>query len=245
MIWINKLPKSKGHMINFIWPFYFYLIQVDGGKIKMKKMPMNGKLYNVITMDEYAENPDLYNAKFTAIETASGDILPIVTQPDDSVGIYYKKDSMALHVKKPNAEEAPNYNKDKMIDYSNLKDIREIINKDNLVRDIENDILTTKDNIFELNIRDDDSPEMVAVKKAINLKQVDVKQYEPRFTHFQNDIRILKDNKSITLGKLITACNNFDIAAELILKDKEGCANPMNTEIKIDLTGGDDINESK
>ena len=96
-------------------------------------------------------------------------------------------------------------------------------------------ILTNKDNIFNLNIGPDDTPEMKAVKEAINLKQVDIKNYENRFDQFQNDIRLLK-GKSITLGKLISTCSNFDIVAELTLTDKPGCANPMNSTIKIDLT---------
>ena len=80
---------------------------------------------------------------------------------------------------------------------------------------------------------------MKSVKVAINLKQVDIKQYENRFDQFQNDIRLLK-GKSITLAKLISTCNNFDISAELTLRDREGCANPMNTELKINLTEGRD-----
>ena len=73
----------------------------------------------------------------------------------------------------------------------------------------------------------------------IQYKQVDIKQYENRFDQFQNDIRLLKGN-SITLGKLISTCNNFDISAEITLRDREGCANPMNSEIHINLTEGRD-----
>jgi hypothetical protein len=130
------------------------------------------------------------------------------------------------------------YNSDKIIDYSNIKNIDEIIEKDKLVRDIESDILTTKENIFQLNIGNDDSPEMVAMKQAINTKQVDIKQYESQFDQFQNDIRLFKKSKTITLGKLVSTCNVFDIDATLILKDKNGgdVPNPMNTEISISLT---------
>lgn len=205
----------------------------------MKKMKVNKKLCNVITMDEYSENPDLYDPKFTAIETASGTVLPIKNQSEDGAGIYYHGGEMVAKVVKPTPENAAKYSSENIIDFSKPKDIGEIISKNNLVRDIENDILTTKDNIFELNIGNDDSPEMIAVKKAINTKQVDIKQYESRFTQYQNDLRLLK-GKSITLGKLVSTCNNFDISAELILRDKTGCANPMNTEIHVLLTEGDE-----
>ena len=131
------------------------------------------------------------------------------------------------------------YDSDIIIDYSDCKTVRDVIQKDNLVRDIENELLANKDNIFSLNIGPDDTPEMKAVKEAINLKKVDKKQYESRFDQFQNDIRLLK-GKSITLGKMISICNNFDISAEITLRDREGCANPMNSEIKINLTEGRD-----
>ena len=144
---------------------------------------------------------------------------------------------MACRVVKPDEKHTEMYSDKNIIDFNNAKDISDIIKKDNLVRDIENDILTTKDNIFQLNIGNNDMPVMVALKQAINSKQVDIKQYEDRFDQFQNDIRLLKGS-NITLGKLVSTCDNFDISAELILKDKEGCANPMNIEIKTDLTDG-------
>ena len=78
---------------------------------------------------------------------------------------------------------------------------------------------------------------MKALKQAINLKQADKTQYEDRFTQYQNDMRLLTKGKSITLGKLISLCDIFDISAELILKDKSNnVPNPMNSEINIDLT---------
>ena len=154
------------------------------------------------------------------------------------MGIYYQNNGVVCEVKKPEPDDHT-YDSSNIIDYSDCKTVKDVINKDNLVRDIENEILTTKDNIFSLNIGPDDTPEMKAVKEAINLKQVDIKQYENRFDQFQNDIRLLK-GKSITLGKLISTCDNFDISAELILKDRDGCANPMNSEIRINLTEGRD-----
>ena len=204
----------------------------------MKKIGIGNKLYDVTTMNEYNEMKDAFNPKFTAIETSNGVTLPIKGKTDEGPGIYFQGNGMVALVEKPDQEHKKLYDSDKIIDYSNPKNIDDVINNDKLVRDIENDILTTKENIFQLNIGNDDSPEMVAVKQAINTKQVDIKQYESRFDQFQNDLRLLK-GKSITLGKLISTCNNFDIDATLILKDKQGdIANPMNTEITISLTDG-------
>ena len=108
-----------------------------------------------------------------------------------------------------------------------------------MIKDIQSEIMTTSDNILHLNIGNDDTPEMRALKTAINSKHVDKKQYEDRFDQFQNDMRLLKGS-SITLGKLISICGSFDIEAELTLRDKEDIPNPMNTEITVDLTNGRD-----
>ena len=181
----------------------------------MKKSLIHGTLYTVTSMDEYTNNKDLYNPKRTAIEKA-GVVLPVKSRIDEGPGVYYENGSMVANVVKPDPEDKQ---------YS----------AENLVRNIENDILTTKDNILNLQIGNNDTPEMAALKKAINTKEVDIKQYEDRFEQFQNDFRGLKGSK-ITLGKLVSACQALDIEAQLILRDKEGCVNPMNTEVSVYLT---------
>lgn len=203
----------------------------------MKKALINNRLYDVIDRNEYIDHRDLYNPRFTAIE-GHGKVLPIRNKNESGVGIYYQNNGIACKVQKPEDNDS-SYDDSIIIDYGDCKTVSDIITKDNLVRDIESEILANKDNIFCLNTGPDDAPEMQAVKQAINLKHVDIKQYENRFDQFQNDIRLLK-GKSITLGKLISTCDNFDIDAELVLKDKDGCANPMNTEIRISLTEGRD-----
>lgn len=199
----------------------------------MKKSLIHGTLYTVTSMDEYTNNKDLYNPKRTAIEKA-GVVLPVKSRIDEGPGVYYENGSMVANVVKPDPEDKQ-YSAENIIDYSNSKDMKELIEKTNLVRNIENDILTTKDNILNLQIGNNDTPEMAALKKAINTKEVDIKQYEDRFEQFQNDFRGLKGSK-ITLGKLVSACQALDIEAQLILRDKEGCVNPMNTEVSVYLT---------
>ena len=203
----------------------------------MKKALINNRLYDVVDMEEYTEHQDLYNPRFTAIE-GHGKVLPIKNKNDSGVGIYYQNNGLMCNVEKPEPDDH-SYDDSIISDYGDCKTIKDVINKDNLVRDIENEILTNKENIFQLNIGPDDTPEMKAIKEAINLKQVDIKNYENRFDQFQNDIRLLKGN-SITLRKFISTCDKFDINAELTLRDREGCANPMNSEIRINLTEGRD-----
>ena len=42
----------------------------------MKKALINNRLYDVVDMQEYSKNQDLYNPRFTAIE-GHGKVLPI------------------------------------------------------------------------------------------------------------------------------------------------------------------------
>ena len=210
----------------------------------MKKIVIGSKMYDAVSMNEFTEMKDAFSPKFTAIEGPEGTglVLPIRSNTDIGPGVYYNASNMVARIEKP--ENMEEYSSEKIVDYSHPKNIDEIIDNDKLVRNMENEILTTKENIFQLNIGNDDTKEMIAMKKAINSKQVDIKQYESRFDQFQNDLRLLKGSK-ITLGKLISTCNYFDIDAVLTLKDKKGdIANPMNTEITISLTDGGEYDES-
>ena len=203
----------------------------------MKKVEINNKLYTVCTMDEYTDAKCMYNPKFTAIET-NGVVLPIRGANEKEPGIYYDDNCMVAMINKPNEEDISNYSTSKIIDFSNSKDIGEIFEKKDIIRNIQNDIITTNDNIMNLKISDEDTPEMKALKTAINSKHVDIKQYEDRFDQFQNDMRLLK-GKSITLGKLVSICTAFDISADLTLRDNNNdVPNPMNQTINIDLTKG-------
>lgn len=200
----------------------------------MKKIQIGKKLYSVTTMEAYNENPELYNPKLTAIEH-NGVVLPIRSSADTGPGVYHQPGAMVAYVEKP--ANPAEYSTDRMIDYDKATTIDEIMKNNQLIRDIQNDIITTSENILDLNIGKDDTPEMRALKAAINAKQVDKAQYEDRFDQFQNDMRLLK-GPSITLAKLISISSAFDISVDLTLRDKPDCPNPMNTEITVDLTEG-------
>ena len=201
----------------------------------MKKIRIENRIYDVVDINEFANHRELYPPKFTAIQYGDT-VLPIKNKiSDEGPGVYYKSGSPIVHIVKPMEEESNGYSASGIIDYDNAKDIGEIINNNKLIKDIQADIVTNSDNVFQLKIGDTDTPEMKALKNAINYKQVDKKQYEDRFDQFQNDMRLLKGSR-ITLSKLVSICGAFDISAELILRDKPGCPNPMSTEISVDLT---------
>lgn len=205
----------------------------------MKKIQIDRKLYSVVTPTEYSDNQDVYNPKNTALEVAGGRLVLPICNPvvDNGPGVYYEPGALVADVVKPEDETV--YLAENVIDLSKPKDIGEVIEKSSLLRNIQNDLMVSgKDNIFCLNISQEDTPEMRALKTAINAKQVDKKLYEDRFDQFQNDMRLLKGT-SITLSKMVGICNGFDISCMLVLKDKgEDVSNPMGTEITIDLTEG-------
>lgn len=203
----------------------------------MKKAEIDGRLYNVTSIDDFTDHPDLYTPKFTAIERPGECILPIRNRTTDTgPGIYYQAGAMVSIVEKP--DDAKEYSPDKIIDFTNPKSIGEVFEKQQIIRDIQDEIMTTSDNILCLKIGEKTTPEMKALKTAINLKRIDTKQYEDRFDQFQNDMRLLKGD-SITLGKLISISNALDISVDITLRDRDGnTPNPMNQTIVIDLTEG-------
>ena len=211
----------------------------------MKQIRIANKLYSVASTQEYRDFTDSYNPKYTAIDFGN-ETLPIKSKMDTGPGVYYQSNWLCGIIQHPEESQMNMYSSSNIIDYTNSKDIDDIINKNNLVRDIENDILTTKDNIFHLNPDDKDSPEMASLKEAVNDKEMDVKQYAYKFEQFNNDMRMLKKSNTISFGKLISTCNNFDIKATLILEDKSpNVPNPIGRKIETVLTGGYEDGDEK
>ena len=205
----------------------------------MKKIEINHKLYNVVDPNEYTHSQSYYNAKTTAIQIGNV-VLPIRSSADNLPGVYYTngRDLMAKVIK-PSEDQQQEYSADKIIDFTNARDIGELMRKNDLLRNIQEDLMVSgKDNILCLPSSPEDTPEMRALKTAINAKQIDKKQYEDRFDQFQNNMRLLFKGHSITLSKMKEICTGFDIACELTLRDRSGAVNPMNTEISLDLTEG-------
>lgn len=202
----------------------------------MKKAELDGKLYTVCDMDDFTDHQDLYNPRFTAIERQNT-VLPVHTKVGETgPGIYYQQGAMVAMVEKPS--NTAEYSTDKIVDFSNPQSIGELIDKQNLIKNIQDEIMTTAENVLCLKIGEKCTPEMRALKTAINSKRIDPKMYEDRFDQFQNDMRLLKGD-SITLAKLVSISQALDISCDLTLRDRdENTPNPMNQVIKLDLTEG-------
>lgn len=206
--------------------------------LKLKKANLDGKMYDVVKYTEFCSNKELYNNIMTAVEinlNGNNMILPIRSSNDDRPGLYNQGCIDFMICPDDKREE---YSADAIVaDFSKVKDIKDLIQVQDKIRDIEKEILTNPDNITVPSITGEDSPEMRALKEAIKSKEMDIDKYQERFgPNFPNDKRLLKQN-DITQKMLKRICKNLDIKATLILEDvNPDVPNPMNTKISVDLT---------
>lgn len=202
----------------------------------IKKGKVNGKMYDIITPEEFKKDMDLYSNSFTAIEK-DGLLYPI-RKNNLAPGYYVKNNTLGVYVQ-PSEEDRNNYSADNVIDFSSAKSMTEIIERKAEYTNLEREILCDADNIFKPVIKENDAPMMKALKEAVLEKNIDINKYESRFgSTFNNDKRIF-NNSSITLNKLIPMCDALDISVTMTLQDKNtDVANPMNKVIVVDLLGG-------
>lgn len=207
--------------------------------MNVRQAVIDAKLYNVVSYEDYSNQPELNNNYSTAVEMLIGNdkkILPIRSSLDKDKlpGIYNKGQMDDLVLPDENDDQ---YNADRIIDLSNVSNMEELLRKQSQVRNIEKEILTSVDDITTPNISSLDSPEMKVVKQAIIKKHMDINKYADRFgSNFANDKRILKTN-SITQKMMKRILSNIDVKATLILEDASpDVANPMGEKIEIVIT---------
>lgn len=205
----------------------------------LKRAKIDGKIMDVVSYETFAKHPDVYQNTNVAIEVSVGGkdyVMPYRTVTDDRPGLYSVGNAFDI-IRKPEDDNVE-YSPENIIDFSNAQDIKDVINKQSRLRDLEAEILSSPDDIFRPVIRQNDSPEIVALKEAVTKKNCDINKYAPRFgANFANDKRIFKDTKT-TLFKMVRICNKMDIEAELILRDKSpDVPNPIGEEIHMILTG--------
>ena len=211
----------------------------------MKKISIKNRLYDVVTMDEYLKNKALYDPKTTAIEYSDVDyILPLKTSDTPDPGYRYINNCPVVDFIPPNYENMQDYSSNNIINYDDVKSIDDIIRNNNMLKNIQQDMMINTDNALCLTISETDSAEMIALKTAINSKKIDKMMYADRFTQFQNDMRLLKGS-SITLSKMLSICEAFDIEVSLTLKDVPGALNPMGRTINANLSKGVNSNETE
>ena len=201
------------------------------------KAKIDGAIYDVLDAKEVVDMKDLPNSKsFIAVDGHDGCLYPIRDLKDNRPGFY--PTGSIDYFKRPSPSEYDIYSNGNEINFSDATNIRQIIKAQQKLASEERTILTTIDNVFAPAIGANDTPEMIAVKTAINEKHIDLDKYEGRFgLNYNNDKRLLRKD-SITFGKLRTVCNALDMSAKLIIEDAApDVPNPIGRSIVIDITG--------
>lgn len=222
---------------------------MDENKIKpfdisIKKGVLNGIVYDILTPEEYLAyknaNSSLDNLAVSVQRNNEDIILPVITDKEYSENIVtpgvYPVGPLNVY-KMPKDKDIHNFKPSKIIEFSNNDSLEEILDKKEVLSTFTEPWVTATDNTTICPINDDDLPEMIAIKSALNAKHVDFDSYAPRFgANFPNNKRQLKNNTA-TLKFIKTFCDALDLDVELTIKDKEGkIANPMNKVIHVSLT---------
>lgn len=202
-----------------------------------KKAKVNGRVTTVIKPEEVLSNAVFQN-KFTSVEVDDV-ILPVKTSYDPTTpGFYVTCGGKIGKIIKPSEEDKEAYSSKNAIDFSDVKTMREIINKQEEVKRMEAEVLSNSDNLFKPVPKENDSPEMKAMKEALCLKNIDIDAYADRFgENFNNDKRLLK-GPSITISKMKSICNKLDMKCTLVITDASpNVPNPIGREIVVDICG--------
>lgn len=211
-----------------------------------KKAKIGGRVTTVVTPIEALTN-ELYQDKFTSVEIEdTGIILPVKKSYDPtSPGFYILEEGKLGRIIYPSEQDKEEYSADNAVDFSNIQNMRELINKQEEVKRMESEVLSNSDNLFKPIPKENDSPEMKALKEAICSKNIDIDAYADRFLdNFNNDKRLLK-GPSITMSKMKSIGNKLDMKITLTISDSsDNIPNPIGKSISVDICGygndGDD-----
>lgn len=210
----------------------------------IRKMPIDGRMCDIVQLDSYVQNPSIYQRAYTAIEQ-NGMALPIISPMDYANGVTgINVGGLVSLYNMPSPEEANNYDTRNAINFADAENMKELISKTAHVKEIENEILTNSENVTQVKIGDNDSPAMKGFKEAFNAKQCDFNQYAPRYNgNFSNDRRDIYE-ETITLLKVVRHATNLDMKVTMSFSDKSpDVPNPMGKTVTVELTGGDDYDE--
>ena len=204
-------------------------------KNDIQKAKADGKIYDLVDFTDYMTNRSIYMDEYTAIQQDEY-VLPIRKKTDTRPGVY-PSGPVAFFIL-PQEEEKQDYSAQNIINFSDAETIKDIIEKQERLRNTERGILTTVDNVFVPKINDTDSPEMVGLKQAVIAKKIDLDKYEQRFgPNFNNDKRLFSKD-SITMAKLKMMFDVLDMKGTLIIEDKSpDVPNPIGGQIIVDLSG--------
>ena len=215
-----------------------------------KRADIGGVLTDVIPMEQYLDNQDVYatsNVAMVCERDGKKYVLPARKATDLRPGYYTQGSNCVAFARLPSSDCDTNYNYDDVvIDFSKEKTIQGIMEKQNQCRNIEYANLCNPDSIFIPTIDQDDSPLMKGFKEATIAKHFDISKYKDRFgANYLNDIRQYQKN-DITIKMIERICDNIDQDVYVTFKDKPGdIPNPMGREITVKITGNGNNEEEE
>ena len=211
----------------------------------MKKMKIGKTIRDVISEEEYIRKLGLNEemnsilSEDTAVEN-NGFVYPVNRQyTPDVVGVT-NVGPVIIYSRPENQINQPDYNSENIIDFENVNNLKESIEKHAELMNAERTILVSPDNIFTPIIKEDDTQIMKLIKEAIIKKNINLDNYKPRFgSNYNNDKRLFEQN-SITFLKFTNLCDVLDIKFSISLKDKKDAPNPIGCKLTAYITGGED-----
>lgn len=197
---------------------------------------IDGTTVEVVDPSLVFTNRGLYPENYTAFDRGDEYIYPLRCKTDQRPGAY---PSGGMIIFKPpiTEEEQNSYSRENVIDFSDKKNVAEIIRAQEALYDKERTILTTADNIFKPLVDSKDQPEMIGIKKAVSQKNCDIDKYEPRFNGNYNNEKRLFNEHSMTLLKIKRIAEALDIKVSMTFEDASpDVPNPMGHPVTVQLT---------
>lgn len=213
--------------------------------VSVTKSAVNGQVVDVVNYDDYTANKDMYAGRTDIgipTEYKGKDIILPMKGQYPSSGVapmtpgVYNAGCVDFFVP-PEEAFVEKYIPKNTVTMNNQDNIRDLIIAGEQSKKLDEPFITSPDNITIIPIKENDQPEMICLKMALNSKHFDIDKYASRFgDNFPNDKRQLKSN-SATLNIIKRYCANCDMEAIMILRDKSAdVPNPMGREIAISLT---------
>lgn len=201
----------------------------------MKKMKIGKRILDVMDQDDFIRrsilNPQISKDLTDDTAVVSGaTVYPVNTKfTRDMVNVYDA--GPVLVYSNPEDVNHEDYDAKNIIDFENVENLRDAIEKQAKLEQQERTILISANNIYTPIVKEEDTPEMALFKQAIAKKSIDIENYKPRFgSDYSNDLRGLAGH-SITFFKLKRFCDIFDIRASVTFEDKKNAPNPIGEKL--------------
>ena len=209
----------------------------------IKQAIVDGVSMEVVTQEEYTRRKSFDDAdilKNTCIQQ-NDTLFPVMNVPIRGRLAPYAV-SYTGYTRYYNKDNNDKYKaKDNVIDFSNVESNKELIEKQNELRNAEITILTASNSENYTPVySEEDSPALTLVKQCLEAKKTSLDNYKGRFDSncdFNNTIRLVTstNNHSISIQKIKTIGEKFDINFKISAEDLPNSPNPMGSRFEKEI----------